>query len=322
MLRAARALVPTIFALTLFSIAAWVLRENFQGRHLDEVLATIRSIPTGRLALALVLTGASYVLLTAYDELALRLIGRKIAYRKIAFASFVSYAFGNNLGFTALTCGSVRLRFYRESGLRTSEIVAMTAVCSLTFWLGFLAVVGSVFLLFPPDVSSVLPLPFHAARLIGGAFLVVLLTYYLWCARERAPVILGRFHVPTPPLSFSVTQTVVASAEIFLVAGVIFVLLPPSAQLGFPHFLSLFLLAHMSGLISQVPGGVGVFETVLLTLLPSGVHESAIFGVLLVYRIIYNLLPLTLAALLVVSQEMHAKRHHLGGIGRLVRRWL
>jgi hypothetical protein len=54
-----------------------------------------------------------------------------------------------------------------------------------------------------------------------------------------------------------------------LAAGVCYVLLPASPSSSYPGFLGLFLLAPVSGVVSQVPGDLGVLETVLLPLLSS-----------------------------------------------------
>lgn len=318
MLRAARALLPTLFGLTLFCIAIAVLARELRGHEPGEILATVRSIPRANVAGALALSILCYALLIAYDGLSLHLLRHRIGYGRIAFASFISYAFSNNLGLSALTGGSVRLRFYRGSSLTATDIVALTACCTLTFWLGFLAAAGTAFLLFPPDTVGVLPLPFNAARLVGAAFLAALFTYFFWSGVVRRPLVIGRWSIPEPPLKVSLLQTAVASAEMILVAGIIFFVLPDAPGFSFPRFLSLFLLAHIAGLASQVPGGIGVFESVMVELLPSSIPISSSIGALLTYRLLYNLLPLCVAGLLVVSEEVRERRRHLGILWRFL----
>ncbi|TSC59179.1 MAG: hypothetical protein Greene041619_15 [Candidatus Peregrinibacteria bacterium Greene0416_19] len=314
MLHRLRPWLPTLFGLLLFCVALWVLGRELRHHPPEAIVATMQSIPRLRLLLSLMFGILCYLLLTAYDEIALRMLGRKVRYRSIAFASFVSYAFGNNLGMSAVTAGSVRFRFYSHTGLSMKDVVAVTACCSLTFWLGFLALTGLVFLVMPPSMSPfIAALPFHAAQALGAVFLGVLLLYFLWNGFSRTPVKVGRFRIPSPPLRLSLAQTIVAALEMMLVAGMIYVLLPPGTGLGYLQFLGLFLLAHLLGLASQVPGGIGVFETALIELLPVSVPVPASIGALLVYRIMYNLIPLALAATLVALREVHdhraARRH-------------
>ena len=63
-----------------------------------------------------------------------------------------------------------------------------------------------------------------------------------------------------------------------------------------PILLGMYLLAQLAGLASQVPGGLGVFETVFLLLVGDIIPAEALLGSLLVYRMIYYLLPLVLSA--------------------------
>ena len=46
-----------------------------------------------------------------------------------------------------------------------------------------------------------------------------------------------------------------------LASLVLFVLLAPGTAMSYPEFLAVYLLAQLAGLVSQVPGGLGVFET-------------------------------------------------------------
>lgn len=64
----------------------------------------------------------------------------------------------------------------------------------------------------------------------------------------------------------------------------------------------------MAGMTSQVPGGVGIFETATLLLLSPSLPASAAFGSLLVFRGIYYILPLLAAAVLLGTQEIFRKK--------------
>ena len=64
------------------------------------------------------------------------------------------------------------------------------------------------------------------------------------------------------------------------------------------------MLAQFSGLISQVPGGMGVFESVTVILLSGQYPAALIFAALVVYRILYYWVPLAIAAFLLGGQEI------------------
>ena len=60
----------------------------------------------------------------------------------------------------------------------------------------------------------------------------------------------------------------------------------------FGVFIGLYVIANVTGVFSQVPGGIGVFESIFMVALPETADKASIFGALLAYRIIYYVLPL------------------------------
>jgi phosphatidylglycerol lysyltransferase len=78
------------------------------------------------------------------------------------------------------------------------------------------------------------------------------------------------------------------------------------------------------GLASHVPGGLGVFESILLLLLSSytEAQTSTLIGSLLVYRVIYYLLPLVAGAALLGIHEIVESREGLRRAARIFGRWV
>ena len=62
------------------------------------------------------------------------------------------------------------------------------------------------------------------------------------------------------------------------------------------------LLSFSAGLLSQVPGGVGVMEAVFLAVMP-GIPATAVVAALLVWRLFYLLLPLAMSIPAIVLFE-------------------
>ena len=87
------------------------------------------------------------------------------------------------------------------------------------------------------------------------------------------------------------SQMAVALLDWFVAGYIFYILLPHNPHLPLIHVLSVFLLAQLAGLASQIPGGLGVFETVVVLLLSSVLPASSIIGSLLVYRGMYYILP-------------------------------
>ena len=114
---------------------------------------------------------------------------------------------------------------------------------------------------------------------------------------------------PAPPCS-----SPFAVADIACAAAVLHALLPAEAAVSYPRLLCVpHTLAISAGLISHVPGGLGVFESALLLGLPD-VPKDVLLGSAIAYRAVYFLLPFVLAAALGLSNEL-ASKHSTAGRG-------
>jgi phosphatidylglycerol lysyltransferase len=94
--------------------------------------------------------------------------------------------------------------------------------------------------------------------------------------------------------------------------------MPASLGIEYLHFLTIYLLALVAGLFSQVPGGLGVFEVVMLMVLnPS--EPQLVAGSLLAYRVIYYLIPLSVGLLLLLTgNEIALNRRRVGKIASVL----
>ncbi len=70
--------------------------------------------------------------------------------------------------------------------------------------------------------------------------------------------------------------------------------------------LGAFLAAQLLGLASHVPGGVGVFEGLMVLLLKPYLSSAGLLPPLVVYRAIYYLLPLAHGAVGLVADEVQS----------------
>jgi phosphatidylglycerol lysyltransferase len=295
-------LIPFLGVL-LFGLALWVLHRELKTVHYIDVVREIRALPPLRVILALALAALGYLALTGYDATGVRYIGHALPYSRTALVSFISYAVSQNVGGSLVSGGSVRLRLYSQWGFSTVEITKVVAFCALTFWVGFFSVGGGCLLLGSLRLPSGFPVSPVVLRILGAVFLAVVTAYLSACALRRTPLRMKNWEIPLPSLRFALAQVIVGSLDWILSAGVLYVLLPPGKGLSFSEFLSPYLVAQATGLVSQVPGGVGVFETVLLLLLSSRVGRGPMIGGMLVYRAIYYLLPLALAAVAIGVYE-------------------
>ncbi len=309
-------------SLFLFAAAVWLLHNELKTYHLKDILHAFESIPGPYRWAAAGLTLLSYTVMTGYDVLAMRYIRHRLPYSKIGLASFIGYAFSNNIGMSMIAGASVRYRLYSAWGLSTLQITQVVAFCTLTLWLGFLALGGTVFLIEPLAIPAAVHLPLASLRSIAAVMLAIVVAFGTATALRKSAMTIRGWNIQIPSLRLFVSQVSLAALDWMLAGLVLFALLAPGAALPYPQFLAFFLLAQLSGLVSQVPGGLGVFETVIVLLMSGKVPADQTFAALLGYRALYYWLPLGAAALLLGAQELLRKRERLTFFGRLFGRWV
>ena len=316
-----RRVLGPVAALALCALALYALHRELQTYHLRDIRRALADIPVANMGLAALLTVLSYTVMTGYDVLALRYVGKPLAYRKTALASFMSYAFSNNMGFGMLTGGSVRYRLYGSWGLLALDIARITLFCSFTFMFGLFTFGCFVFLLFPLTIPSGLNLPFMTTRPLGVIFAGVVAAYAAVNVFRRAPLRVWALEFPVPGWRLGSAQALIASLDWALAGSTLYVLLPHSAGIGLPHFLAVFILAQVTGIVSQVPGGLGVFETVVVLLLSPVLKAPDVVAALLAFRAIYYLAPLSVATSIMGAREFARKRQELAAAAHAVRHW-
>ena len=302
-------------------ILALVLIYHILGKYqYHDIIQQMRQIPGGSLALSFALTVLSYLLFTVYDILALRYIGHPLAYRKIAIASFVSYVFSYSA--TVFGGTAVRYRIYSGWGISAIETAKVAVFCGFTLWLGFCGVAGVSFLFEPLPLPQFLHLPFASVRPAGIILLALLGGYVAYTSLSRKPLKIRGWELRIPSTRFALAQIAISCLDWIVAAGVLYVLLPPAASLSCIKFLGIFMLAQSIGLVSQIPGGLGAFEVIILFLLSPNYSTPVIFGALLIYRGIYYLLPFAVACLILAANELLERRKAIKQIssvfGRLV----
>lgn len=309
--RRRRWIMPVLVALLLVALLRILQGEAAHLRYHD-VMTAFRAVPLSQLALALLCTVVAYAALPGYDAVALAYAGHRLPLRRIAYGSVVTYGISQTLGFPALTGGSLRVRLWSAWGLETPEIARAAAFAGATFTFGVVLLTGIAALAEPSAALDRLHLPVLPVRLMGTAALALALAYIGWSiwTPERAFRI-GTFEVPIPAPRLVAAQVAVATVDWLLAALVLYVLLPAGHGIGFPAFVALFLLAQTAGIVSHVPGGVGVFETLMVLQLGGSLPTDVVLGALLAYRVVFYLIPFVVALLLLSVHEFRRQQQRL-----------
>jgi len=281
------------FVLLGISIAA--IHHELREYNYRDIFNSLLSMPPSRLYLAIGLTSLSYAAMAYYDTVSFRHIGNFINYKKVLFTGFISAAATNTVGFAFLTGSAIRYRYYSTWGVSAIEIAQVIAFENVSFCLGLFTVSGLMFLFNPLVIPPQLHLPFLSLRLLGVVFLLIVAAYIVGSILSKKSLIISGHEFRFPSLQIALIQVSLSSLDWLLAGAVLYVLLPFTASLSYWGFLGIFLLAMIAVVVSNVPGGLGVFETVILLLLSPKIPATIVFGSLLAYRGVYYFLPLGVA---------------------------
>jgi phosphatidylglycerol lysyltransferase len=306
----------------LFAVAVFVLHRELKTIDFQQVMMGVSNITLRSIVFAIFLTMMNYAVMTGYDALAFQYIGHPLSYTRIAFTAFVGYAFSNSLGMSMLAGSSVRFRLYSSWGVTGKQIAQTIAFTTLTLWLGLLGLAGVAFVLDPITLPNTLHLPFSTTLPLGVVCLVLIAAYLLMPYYRKEPIRIFKWSIPVPSFRLSVAQLAIAALDWAMAAAVLYILMPQAIEPDFPRFLAIFMLCQVLGLFSQIPGGLGVFETALLLLVQPGAATPEFLGALVLFRLIYYLFPLAIAAILLGLREALAGREGIRRASELAGRFL
>lgn len=305
-----RHLIGLGLSLLLFGLALLACWHLVREINPDQVRDSLAAVPPRALFAAMLATVLGFLLMLAYEWSASRYADVRLPASTLALGGFCAFAIGNAVGLSALSGGSVRYRLYTRNGLGAGDVARMSLFASLSLGISLpiLAALAALFDL--ADASAALRLPAPLLALLAVAVLLAALTLGLLLARKRlaerpAPgcwqVDLGRFSLRLPGVRMSLVQLLISSLDVLIAASVLYCLLPEAPP--FSSFVLIYMLALAAGVLSHVPGGVGVFEAVLLAAFSSRIDPAGLVAAMLLYRLLYVLLPLLAAGFLLLAVE-------------------
>ncbi|AIN56959.1 bifunctional lysylphosphatidylglycerol flippase/synthetase MprF [Pseudomonas soli] len=299
------ALTLLLFAMGLIACRHLLSELDIYALH-DAML----SVPTQSLLGALLATLAGFVILLGYEWSASRYAAVQLPPRTLVLGGFSAFAIGNAIGLSMLSGGSVRYRLYARQGLGAAEVARMTVFASLSLGCALPPLAALATLSDLPAAATALRLP---APLLGGiavAVLVAAVALVMGLYRRRLPeqpladnllVQFGRRTLRLPGARLTALQLLITALDVAAAATVLYLLLPEAPPFG--AFVLVYLLALAAGVLSHVPGGVGVFEAILLAAFANQLGAAPLAAALLLYRLIYVVLPLLVACVLLLANE-------------------
>ncbi|MER8447648.1 bifunctional lysylphosphatidylglycerol flippase/synthetase MprF [Mesorhizobium sp. M1066] len=296
-----RFLALAVVAVVVLSVLA--LNRILADVNYDDLVIAIQETSWLNIGLALLFTALSFAALSIYDRQALALVAHKVPFSYVALTSFCAYAVGNVAGFGPLTGGTIRYRFYSPLGMSPEDVARIIGYVTTTFGFGLLFVTGLGLLMADVKLAALVGLPAIALRMTAIAILALVGAVFVIATigPRQVTVFARRVALPGPrALAFQLAATV---SDLITSAFVLWILLPADA-IDFPSTLAIYSVAIGLGILSHVPGGAGVFEAVILGTLGTTVPLDGLVGALVLYRVIYYVMPLALAVIVLTVTEV------------------
>lgn len=305
-----RTALMVIVALIMLALAVALIQHKLDQTSFAAFLPGLKSIPPQAIMFAIGATVLSYIAIALSDYLALNYTDKRLAFRQTAFTSACAYAVSNSLGFSAITGNAVRDRLYSTWGLCTLDVAIIAVVTAFFMLMSGLTLSGAGLLLEADLFQAVFNLPTFVAHTLGVVAIAGVICGLVYVTTGPETRLIPQITVKRPARRLVGLQWGAGLFDWVLSAAVLYVLLPGSLELSLLAFIPIFVAAHYLGAISGLPGGIGVFEAVILILLPSSL-TAEVAAALIGYRAIYYLLPLVLAIVSLALRQAFRSRETL-----------
>ncbi len=290
-----------LLTVAVFALALWLISKALARYDLDDILGALSATPATTFGMAVLLAVSSVFALGGFDWLAIRHLGRVMHPWRVFLGSFMSHGVSHTAGFAALTGGAIRYRVFSAGGLTAPEVAHVIAFCGVTFFLGAANMLAITLIAEPGMLAQASGLSAGLVRGIGIAVAAAVLVYLVGTATVRRSLSLFGHPVQMPPLRVGLAQLAVVAIEISLAAAALFILIPDPG-LPFWAFVGVYVVGNIAGFLTHVPGGLGVFDGVVVLLTPNAPPHEVI-GALLLFRVAYNLVPLAIALVILALYE-------------------
>lgn len=302
-------LIGSLVSLAVFAVAVWVLVGMVREYDMRDVWVAFQGIPPHRIAYAALSTIGIYAIMGTYDMLAVVYFKHNLSFPRVFFASLIASIFSYAVGLALVTGGAVRYRIYSDAGLKSGEIAKIIAFGFSTFTLCLLLISGITMLIAPDTLASLIFLPSASVQAIGFLLLVPVAAYLITSllhAGQDIRIFGKTVHVPS--FGISLSQILMSGGEVVLTGCVLYFLLPPSNELSLPAFLGLYIITQVVTFAAQIPGGVGVFDAMVLLLLGNFFEPTAVFAAVLAFRILFYVIPLAVSSAALLAYESRWRR--------------
>jgi uncharacterized membrane protein YbhN (UPF0104 family) len=285
-------------------VCVYVIKE---ARDVDwnGVLEASQAYGAQALVVALLLSIPSQLSNACLDLIGRHATGHRIPIHRVMLISYTGYFYSLNLG--ALV-GGLAFRYslyapYRLTALQISQIILLSV---LTNWSGYMLIGGAVLAYQPPELPAEWSPGTPVLRGLGILLLGTAIAYLMLCTFRGGTRVRWRdndFRLPSLGIA---TIQVGLSITNWAGMGIVLTWLMPE-PVGWLEVMPALMASAIAGIWSHVPGGLGVTEAVFATMLSHRTAESEILAAVLIFRVMYYLIPFVLSTVCYVYLQFSAR---------------
>ncbi len=292
---------PTVGGIAVI-FCGWMLYRELRGMTWASLVEGFAAIPASGWLYAILATLLAYLALAEYDRIALIHLRRKFSWWFVAVTSFTTYSLSHNIGASLVSGTIIRFRAYGSRGMSPGEIGVLVGITTFTFLIGAALIGGVVLILRPEVLQRYFDVPDWTALAFGALLLAIIAFYLIGSLFHFKPLVIGRFHLNYPKPEVVIRQMIIGPLELISAAAIIYFCLPAEGNPGFLTVLGIFVASFSLAIVSHAPGGIGVLEYVFLTGLDD-MEPAGVLAALIVFRVLYLLLPFAVALVVVLFFE-------------------
>ncbi len=302
-------------ALALLALAGWVINRWAAHVTLADLVREMKQIGARQLGLAIFFTALSFVALIGYEWYSVQFTGKRLPWYVLALYSFITQGIAHAAGFAIFVGATLRYKLYGGRGFDFFDVARIQLYFTTAFGLGVFTLGGIALLFDPGPLAAATEISTSAWRAAGVALLLAVAAVVLVGAVMHRRFRLFGHLVELPGFRATVLLIALGVADLMAVAAALHVLLPAELGLSFFATLNIFVAAIALGLISHVPGSLGVFEgAVILLVAPAPPLAAPLLGALIMFRAVYYMLPLVLSMLAFGVVELARLRRQGGAV--------
>jgi phosphatidylglycerol lysyltransferase len=264
--------------------------HELRGLDIHAVRQALQALSLPQLLIVQLIAVTGVFAMTVYDWHAARALNIRLPLPTLMRNAWIANTFNNMIGLSGLAGSGIRMLLLTSERIDAGRAAAYSGLIMASVPVGLAVLCWPLLLAGGPGMNQ-LPIPAWSVWVALGGFAAYLPVYLLAFTQGMFSRVLSGL----PPqsgwsllrlITFSTLDWLLAAAAAWVATEL------SGAAIPWPQFLSGFVLASALGILSLIPGGLGVFDTALVVLLApfaSG-PEQVVSGVLL-YRLCYYLVP-------------------------------